>query len=476
MRSVARARPQMTVKHDWSPVVCLAAAVVVSAVFLFVVFRRRRKEIMPECVLPNGLMINHLRKAETDLLFGEIFKGDCYKLPDGDPDMEVMSIHLEPGDVVVDVGANIGMFAIWAAQHEQVAGKVRVLSFECVPSTYSVLEKNAQRYSQGQCRLEAFAYGLSDAERTEVIYHHPNFSIWSTSKCDMDGARDAMLKENLPHLAARASARADLPAALRWLPAAVFRQLVCWGGARVIAALNKVEAIQCRFRRLSDAVFTESGVERVALLKIDVEGAELDVLRGIDAAHVRGTLLSILHTCRRSVLRVRPDLPLPHQCLAPAAHAVEPHRPGGHGVGERCPRRASDDAIARRRLRCPYVAQRRHGQAASDQPGQAAAGEENKPKPKTRRKRSSAPSARVAWARCPLIQHRHRMRTVCAPNRVSAVTLTDQTSRLLATAYTLRFTFSKTVNVHTLAMSAQMVIDFTRCCTQIRLVWCTAQY
>ena len=323
MRSVARARPQMTVKHDWSPVVCLAAAVVVSAVFLFVVFRRRRKEIMPECVLPNGLMINHLRKAETDLLFGEIFKGDCYKLPDGDPDMEVMSIHLEPGDVVVDVGANIGMFAIWAAQHEQVAGKVRVLSFECVPSTYSVLEKNAQRYSQGQCRLEAFAYGLSDAERTEVIYHHPNFSIWSTSKCDMDGARDAMLKENLPHLAARASARADLPAALRWLPAAVFRQLVCWGGARVIAALNKVEAIQCRFRRLSDAVFTESGVERVALLKIDVEGAELDVLRGIDAAHVRGTLLSILHTCTWThVTALSCVCDLTCRCLTSASHLL----------------------------------------------------------------------------------------------------------------------------------------------------------
>jgi hypothetical protein len=49
--------------------------------------------------------------------------------------------------------------------------------------------------------------------------------------------------------------------------------------------LNRTEAVECRFRRLSDAVFADSSVNRVALLKIDVEGAELDVLRGVEPAH-----------------------------------------------------------------------------------------------------------------------------------------------------------------------------------------------
>lgn len=254
-------------------------------VVALVVWRRHRRALAAETKLPNGMTINHLRKTETDLLYNEIFGGDCYRLPEGDLDAANMSIQLQPGDVVVDVGANIGMFALWAAWHEQVAGKVRVLSYECVPSTHAVLAKNAKRHTQGECQLEAFAYGLSDAERTATIYHHPNFSIWSTSKRDMDGARDAMLRENLPHLANRASA--DRGAALRWLPTGLFHSLVCWGGGRIIGALNKVEAVSCRFRRLSDAVFVEGGVERVALLKVDVEGAELDVLKGIDADHWR---------------------------------------------------------------------------------------------------------------------------------------------------------------------------------------------
>ena len=271
---------------DFTVVLCIAFLVLA----VFVVLLRGRRNGPSDrpsdtCLLPNNKIVHHLRKNETDLLYGEIFGGDCYKLPDEDEDAEWMRIELRPGDVIVDVGANIGMFALWAAWHESLAGSARILSFECVPSTFAVLEKNAARHSHGRCRIEAFGFGLSDAERTATIFHHPNFSIWSTSKRDMDSARDAMLRENLPHLAARASERSDLPAALRWLPSPLFQSVARWGGGRLIGALNKVEAVECRFRRLSDVVFAEGRVERIALLKIDVEGAELDVLRGIDAEH-----------------------------------------------------------------------------------------------------------------------------------------------------------------------------------------------
>ena len=44
-----------------------------------------------------------------------------------------------PGDVVVDVGANIGTFSLYAAT---VCGASRVLSFEPFPDNYSILRKN----------------------------------------------------------------------------------------------------------------------------------------------------------------------------------------------------------------------------------------------------------------------------------------------------------------------------------------------
>ena len=77
-----------------------------------------------------------------------------------------------------------------------------------------------------------------------------------------------MLRENLPHLATRASERADLPAIVRWLPTGFFKALVRWGAGHILGSLNTTELVECQFRRLSDAVFVEGAVERVALLKI----------------------------------------------------------------------------------------------------------------------------------------------------------------------------------------------------------------
>ena len=77
----------------------------------------------------HGKSINHLRKPVTKLLYGEIFGGDCYKLPEDYPDAGWLSIELHLGDTIVDVGADIGLFALWAAWQEQVDGRVRVLSY-----------------------------------------------------------------------------------------------------------------------------------------------------------------------------------------------------------------------------------------------------------------------------------------------------------------------------------------------------------
>lgn len=48
---------------------------------------------------------------------------------------------IKPGDVVVDVGANIGAFTVYAAV---VCGASRVLSFEPFPSNYKMLTRNVE--------------------------------------------------------------------------------------------------------------------------------------------------------------------------------------------------------------------------------------------------------------------------------------------------------------------------------------------
>jgi hypothetical protein len=86
-----------------------------------------------------------------------------------------------------------------------------------------------------------------------------------------------MLRENLSHASAHLKSSATTP----WLLKLVPQWLVRRGAGVLLSSLNKTVDVECRFRRLSDVIFREEGLEHIDLLKIDVEGAELDVLRGI---------------------------------------------------------------------------------------------------------------------------------------------------------------------------------------------------
>src|SRR5439155_465432 len=57
--------------------------------------------------LPNGMPIIHRNPSETGFVFREIFEEHSY-LRHG--------VTLKPGDCVFDVGANIGLFTLFASQ------------------------------------------------------------------------------------------------------------------------------------------------------------------------------------------------------------------------------------------------------------------------------------------------------------------------------------------------------------------------
>jgi FkbM family methyltransferase len=187
------------------------------------------------------------------------------------------------GATVVDVGANIGAFAIAAAK--RCERELRVLCFEPVPTLFRALADNLRDntwLAGGDHR--AFNVALSTPEESGTpcdFYHFKRFPRDSTM--DIEGKR----KEFEAFFAAHG---ARLGRAAWWLGPG--SKLV----EGVVASLPKgrvgrwfsdkttgLERMQVPRTTLTESLKKES-VQRIDLLKVDVEGAEAKVLAGIDAA------------------------------------------------------------------------------------------------------------------------------------------------------------------------------------------------
>lgn len=105
----------------------------------------------PTTVLPNGLKVCYASKYDVSFLYREIFEEQTY-LQHG--------IKLAEGNVVVDVGGNIGFFALFSAALVGSSGKV--ITAEPIPTLYDKLSYNINSHkawssSQGEttCEMEA---------------------------------------------------------------------------------------------------------------------------------------------------------------------------------------------------------------------------------------------------------------------------------------------------------------------------------
>jgi FkbM family methyltransferase len=132
-------------------------------------------------------------------------------------DAKLIGTLLNEGDTFIDIGANIGVLSCMAATCVGPGGKV--LSFEPHPRIFSYLERNINRNNFAQ--IHAFGIGLGASE--SILYFR-------------DGQADDM------------NSIAD-------------------------------SGIPVRVRRLDD-VIAEQKVERIRLMKVDVEGFELEVFKG----------------------------------------------------------------------------------------------------------------------------------------------------------------------------------------------------
>jgi amino acid adenylation domain-containing protein/FkbM family methyltransferase len=202
--------------------------------------------------LPNGLSVVHQNKNETDYLYDEIFVKKSYSL---------YGIDLPRGAVVFDVGANIGIFSLYVATHCEGA---RIFAFEPLVPIYENLALNAELYGGG---IETFPIGLSDREESRTFSYYPRYSMMSGAHAYAKPEDEVkVVKRYLERREAGGSAEAGALLA---------------HADELLASRFQAELHECRLRRLGD-VIREQGVTRIDLLKIDVQRAEMDVLRGLD--------------------------------------------------------------------------------------------------------------------------------------------------------------------------------------------------
>lgn len=235
-----------------------------------------------------------------------------------------------PGDVVVDVGANVGAFAMRAA--ERASGRLTIHCFEPAPSTFDKLRANLAAHAALRgATVSTWPLALTCAEgagKERAFYHFAHSPTNSTYDLDDKRAEhEAYFAGKARRIEAAAGALIPwIGAWLGWLLRVLIERatrrtngLAVWIGDRS----NGLRVVSCRTESLERWAEAQ-GIERIDLLKVDVEGAELDVLRGCGSkwplvrsvaveAHARGgrdeSILSLLREQGfRTIVRFRPRI------------------------------------------------------------------------------------------------------------------------------------------------------------------------
>ncbi len=205
--------------------------------------------------LPNNMAVVQQNKHETDFFYQQIFV-DQTNFKHG--------ISLYDGACVFDVGANIGLFSMFV---QQIWRNVRVYAFEPIPAIFETLKNNTSFYADAQGNnIKLFQCGLAEASKDVEFTFYPN----STSQSGRYGSE-------IDERQVLRSIIANVKPGPRRVGEETDQYLDALVESRV-----RGEKIVCRLRTLSE-IIREERIERIDLLKIDVEKSEADVLAGISA-------------------------------------------------------------------------------------------------------------------------------------------------------------------------------------------------
>ena len=203
--------------------------------------------------LPNGLSIRCQSRAEARYFHQAIFEERCY-LRHG--------LRIDSGATVLDVGANVGVFSMFAALE---APGLRLYSFEPVTPLFDMLRSNLADLCDDATLLNL---GISDTAGESIITYYPNSPGMSSFQADR-ADEEAVLRTILHNSQAMGNREAG----------EVLADKTDFMDARFQAL-----RLKCPMRTLSE-IIDEHNLDVVDFLKIDVQKLEMQVLGGIAERH-----------------------------------------------------------------------------------------------------------------------------------------------------------------------------------------------
>ena len=114
--------------------------------------------------LPNEMTIICRNRDETEFMYDEIFAKQSYLN---------FGINVPDDACIFDVGANIGLFTLFASQ---LAQRTTIYSFEPIPPIFQLLRLNTEVYGLS---AKLFECGLSSVSETSSFTYYPNVSLMS---------------------------------------------------------------------------------------------------------------------------------------------------------------------------------------------------------------------------------------------------------------------------------------------------------
>lgn len=173
--------------------------------------------------LSNGVTLTAPPDVTLEGLVVEVFHYGAYAPGE--------QFQISPGDTVFDIGANVGVFAVWAALHDP---SVKVYAFEPASENFRHLQRNIE--ANGLDNIVPLQCAVSDSDGELTLYLHEHGAMHTMFKDVADGLHRS--------------------------------QAVDLGGETVPAWSL-------------DSLLDKYEVERCDFLKIDCEGAEYAIFDGL---------------------------------------------------------------------------------------------------------------------------------------------------------------------------------------------------